>query len=119
MVWVLIVLGVLILLGVIAAIVAYKNKGKKHETDYYAFFVMGICFIPLGIIFMSTGNTAFSFFFILGLVYLAIGLANKDKWKKNHKPFSKLSKKEKKVKMIILGILILLVLVGLVVYLLV
>ena len=43
---------------------------------------MGICFLPTGIIFMTTVSPAFIGITGLGLCYMAIGLANKDKWKK-------------------------------------
>ena len=66
---------------------------------------------------MAIGSHIFSFFFILGIVYVAIGLANKDKWKANHKNWKQLSKSEKKVKTIILILLGLLVLLGLFAYL--
>jgi hypothetical protein len=42
---------------------------------------MGICFLPLGIIFTTTLNPGFIGFIVLGIAYTAIGLANKDKWK--------------------------------------
>jgi hypothetical protein len=42
---------------------------------------MGICFLPMGIIFTTTINPGFIGFIALGIVYMAIGLANKDKWK--------------------------------------
>ena len=115
--WILIVIGVLLIIGVVLAIIAFKNKGKKHEPDYYAFFVMGLCWLPLGIVFMATGNPAFSVFFILGLVYFIIGITNKDKWKSNHKAWKHLSKKEKKFRTIVLVLLGLLVVLGLAAYL--
>jgi heme/copper-type cytochrome/quinol oxidase subunit 2 len=58
-----------------------KRQGWKHEPDYRTFFIIGITWLPLGII------LDFPVFYILGLVYLAIGLANRDKWKEK-KPFT-------------------------------
>jgi hypothetical protein len=80
-----------ILLGLIAVIVGVfvlfvmqkkKKKGTYKEPDYRAFFILGICFLPMGIIFTSSINPGFIGFIGLGIVYMAIGLANKDKWKK-------------------------------------
>jgi len=118
MTWILIVIVALIMVGLALAAISIKKarKGADFETDYYAFFIMGICWIPLGIVFMTTGNTAFSFFFILGLVYMAIGLANKDKWKTNHKTWKQLDKGQKKVKLIIIGLLVLVLLAGIFFY---
>ena len=57
------------------------NEGKK-EVDYRAFFIMGISFLPLGLILtFAVGNPGFIGFIGLGVCYIAIGLANKDKWK--------------------------------------
>jgi uncharacterized membrane protein len=79
-----------IILGVIAVIaglfVLYIMKKKKiegtyREPDYRAFFIMGICFLPMGIIFTTTISPAFISFLALGVIYMAISLANRDKWK--------------------------------------
>ncbi|MFA5176310.1 MAG: hypothetical protein WC413_03585 [Candidatus Nanoarchaeia archaeon] len=99
------ILGVLILVGIIAIslIVYRKRKGLKQETDYKAFFILGIFWIIVGII---PGNLSF---LIMGIAFMVIGLVNKKKWKK-YKPWNKLSKAERqyrKVVMIIVGLLIL------------
>jgi len=53
------------------------------EVDYRAFFIMGISFLLLGIVLTFViGNPGFIGFMVLGIAYIAIGLANKDKWKK-------------------------------------
>ena len=109
--WILILIAI-ILLAVIA-FVLYKYRGKKHNPDYYSFFIMGIIFLVIGII------IDFTVFWILGLVYMAIGLANKDKWKKNRLTWKNMSEKEKRLKIAILTVLSILVLVGTVVYFLV
>jgi len=81
-----------IILGAIAVIVGVfvlfmmmqkkKKDGTYKEPDYRAFFIMGICFLPMGIIFTSSVNPGFVGFIGLGIIYMAIGLANRDKWKK-------------------------------------
>ena len=82
--WILISIAVLVLLlGIVA--IALRRKGKIKETDYYSLFVMGAIWVPFGVIMMmmepemSIGNI----FFILGWIYFVMGVANKDKWKKN------------------------------------
>ena len=43
---------------------------------------MGVCFFPLGIpLFIATENPGLMGFSILGIIYMSIGLANRDKWK--------------------------------------
>jgi LPXTG-motif cell wall-anchored protein len=76
------IIGILVLTGIIAVLVWKKRKEKSSaETDYRVFFILGICWFPLGIVFMSTDNPMGFVFFIVGVVYLVIGLANRDKWK--------------------------------------
>jgi hypothetical protein len=58
-----------------------KKKGKvKEDIDYRAFFYIGLMWTLISVPMMIIEG--FSTFFILGLVFLAIGGANKDKWKK-------------------------------------
>jgi len=88
--WILItVLVLLIVLGIIAIIIS-KNagKGKKRPSDYYNFFIMGIIWLPFGILmsFVDGDSSIGNIFIILGLVYTVIGLAHKKDWKKNRQP---------------------------------
>ncbi len=80
---ILVVLG--LLLGIITALIAWKRKkeGKYKETDHRAFFTMGISFLPLGIVMSITiGNPGMLGITAIGIVYMIMGLANRDKWKK-------------------------------------
>ena len=43
---------------------------------------MGISFLPMGIIFTAVINPGFLGITAMGLINLAIGLANRHKWKK-------------------------------------
>ncbi len=86
-IWILIT----ILLGLIAVIVGVivlyvmqkkKKEGVYKDPDYRAFFIMGICFLPMGIIFTTTVNIGFMGITALGIIYMVIGLSNRDKWEK-------------------------------------
>ena len=110
--WLIISIAVLLVLGVVLAVLAYKSKGKKHEPDYYTFFVMGIICLPLGIALDNYG------IFGLGAVFMIVGLAHKDKWKRNHTKWKDMSPEEKNVKLAIMAILGVLVLLTLLLYLL-
>lgn len=101
-----VVLG-LIVLGLLVALLAY-NKKKKIPPDYYAFFIMGLIWAPFGAI--SRNYSLMT----MGLVFLALGLANKDKWKKNHKTWKDLDSKEQKIRLLLILFLGVIVLVGLV-----
>jgi hypothetical protein len=79
------ILMITLLIGVIVAVWIYKKRkqyGVPQEVNYQAFFTMGISFIALGIVMTSAVNIGFIGFLGLGIAYLAIGLANKDKWEK-------------------------------------
>lgn len=77
------VISILVMIG-IALILGYwiKNKeGTFKEPDYRAFFIMGISYLPMGIIFSILIHPAFISFLALSIIYITIGLANLDKWK--------------------------------------
>ena len=85
--WSLIVIGIIaifVLIGIILVLIACKKikEGGYNEPDYQAFFIMGICFLSMGIIFMTTVSPAFIGFTVMGLCYMVIGFANREKWKK-------------------------------------
>jgi len=86
-----IIVGV-ILVGILVAIALKKKReGNSKGTNYHAFFILGISFLPLGIIyeivFFVSGTKVFLIlglaFIGMGVSYLAIGLGNRDKWKKD------------------------------------
>jgi len=80
----LIAIGILLVITGIVTVLLWKKKKeeKPAEIDYRVFFIMGICWFPLGIVFMASRFPTGYVFFILGFAYLVIGLANRDKWKK-------------------------------------
>ena len=93
--WIVIGIAAGLILIVILAVVVLRRKraGQPAETDYRVFFILGMSFSPLGLIYFityfvssSSNNTVFLVlglsFFGMGVSYLAIGLANKDKWRK-------------------------------------
>ena len=62
-----------------------KLNKQKRETDYRVFFILGICLMGLGISLMLTVGPAFLGFLGSGVVFMVIGLANRDKWAKSKK----------------------------------
>jgi len=84
----------LILVGFLIVLAFKRRKeGKSQTINYRTFFILGISFLPLGIVyeisFFISGNTVFLTlglaFIGMGLPYLAIGLTNRDKWESNQK----------------------------------
>jgi membrane-bound ClpP family serine protease len=68
-------------MGILVTLLIWKRKreGELEEINYFSFFVMGISWFPLGIVFIVLDLPIGSIFFILGVVYLIIGLVNRDK----------------------------------------
>jgi len=72
-----------ILLGFIVYLIVQKRKNTEglQQINYKTFFILGACFLPAGIaISLSSDYNAFSVLSGLGLIYLIIGLKNRDKW---------------------------------------
>ena len=86
--FILILIAVIALVSGIWTLIYYRKR--KYKPDYYTFFIIGLVWLPLGIV---TGNSTF---WVLGTLFFVIGLANKSKWKKQ-KSWNKLSKKEKRL----------------------
>lgn len=86
---VIIVLVVMILAAIGAVWYSLKRRriGVGEGRDYRAFYVMGLAFVPLGIVWIIISfTTEMSIvvglpFLLLGIVYLIVGLTNKDKWR--------------------------------------
>ena len=57
----------------------------ETPTDYRAFLVIGISLIALSITLITVVGPVFLGFLVCGLVFIAIGLANRDKWESNQK----------------------------------
>lgn len=105
--WIMITIAILIAILALLTVWVVRNRGKKHEHDYYSFFTMGVIWTAFGLIFWKD----MPFFFIMGLAFMTLGLANKDKWESNRRRWGDMDKKERKIMtwvMIILGALVLL-----------
>jgi uncharacterized membrane protein YidH (DUF202 family) len=111
-IWIILALGVLaILVGLLAF---YKFKGEKRETDYKTFFILGIIFTGFGASQLAIQGTGAIGILGLGLVYMAVGLANKDKW---NEPMKVSANREKFMKILVLGTVVLVGLTALLVFL--
>lgn len=97
------ILFLLIALAIAAAVLWRKNR---YETDYYNLFIIGITWLAVG---LPLKNKVM---WVLGLVFMVLGIANKNKWKKNRRTWNEINKAEKKTRIIIMVILGILVLAG-------
>ena len=57
----------------------------EKPTDYRGFFILGISLIGVGISLLSAVGPAFLSFLGCGVVFMAIGQTNKDRWAKSKK----------------------------------
>ena len=57
--------------------VVYRRKGEMPETNYRLFFILGIVWLPIGIATQNPGLWG------MGAVFLIVGLTNRDKWQDN------------------------------------
>ena len=84
----LLLMGIAVTILVLSILRKGKRERKAGETDYKAFFIMGIAFLPTGFAMMMVyflAETPFEIglpLFALGLICLIVGLVNRDKWKK-------------------------------------
>jgi hypothetical protein len=82
------IFAVSIILAIALVVILRKKRDsiKTTETNYRVFFIIGVGLAPTGLAWMVVSLlTELSItiglpFFILGVSYLAIGLANRDKW---------------------------------------
>ena len=110
---IMIVIGTLLVV-VLAVVVISAMRGKKLEPDYFSWFWMGLLWLPLGILMAITqGNPGYWIFGVMGLVFLALGLRNRDKWRLRRR-FGDLPPEEKQLKLfaIAAGVLMLILLIG-------
>ena len=108
MTWILILIMIIILFLLFLAI--KLSQGKKHKTDYKGLFVIGIIWLPFGIIF---NNYAL---LIISIIFITLGLINKDKWKSRKEILSNMTEHEKKLRFWIIGILTLILIAGIIVF---
>jgi hypothetical protein len=60
----------------------YRKGGlEQRPVDYRTFFLMGLIWTIFGAVFMAL-DYSMSFFLPMGVIFLVLGLANRDKWGK-------------------------------------
>jgi hypothetical protein len=106
------IIGVAILAVLAVMIAIYmRSKNRDKQTDYRAFFILGISFLPIGIAIDNPGIWG------MGVIFLILGLANRDKWK-GESEWSELGPEKRKTAFLIILGLAVLVLAGSIFYML-
>jgi hypothetical protein len=85
-----VVLAVILSLVILVTVMLWKRnrEGQSAQPDYRVFFIMGAVMVPLGIaemLLFLLWHKPFAIplpLVVIGLVFLAIGLANRGKWQK-------------------------------------
>ena len=85
-----VIASVLVLVGVVALMLFWKRRreGKQSEPNYRAFLMMGTVWFPVGlasmiIFFLLDVSFVVGLpLMVMGIIYLLIGLANRDKWER-------------------------------------
>ena len=108
---ILVIIAIVVVVGVVAVILQKKKK-LSRGTDFRAFFIIGITWIPLGI---ATDNIAFS---ALGVFFMIVGAANRKKWGQIQR-WSDLTPEQKKTKLTLLLVFLLMLVVGMVILILI
>jgi hypothetical protein len=108
------VLFAIIILAIIGLGLAFIKKTKKGEIpakdpDYRVFFIIGVTWIPLGI---ATENPGF---IGAGVLFMILGLANKDKWQEQTK-WKDMPKSMRQMKLALVTLLGVMVLLGVLFY---
>jgi hypothetical protein len=87
------ILILLIIIGISSAYICLKllKEGKYGEQNYYVFFIIGMIWLPTGLIYMvATMTLSYEIplllgipLFSMGLIFLIFSSANRDKWINN------------------------------------
>ena len=77
-----IVIGVaaLAVILLVLGVMVWKGKGS-FAPDYRGWFYIGLIWLPIGVLMALTlDNPGYWFFAVMGLVFVALGWKNRDKW---------------------------------------
>jgi hypothetical protein len=77
-----VLIAIVMIIGIIITMMVWKKEGLYEKPNYQTFFILGITFLPMGLVFIFVIGPPFIVFTVMGLSYLTIGLLNKDKWRK-------------------------------------
>lgn len=72
--------GSLVVLLAVVVVLIRARRRSGAAPNYRRLFIIGICFIPIGVATTNLFNNPA--FLIVSLIYMGIGLANRDKWQK-------------------------------------
>jgi hypothetical protein len=101
------IVGLTLFFLIFTLVAAYKNKGKAQVYHYRTFFILGLIWLIIG---LPTGNVSL---WGIGIIFVIVGLVNKNKWKEEAK-WADLSPQAKKMKIMLVSVLTVLLIVAIV-----
>ena len=99
------VVAILILALFAVFMVTYRNRDTPTEPNYRALAILGAAWLPIGIASDNPGLWG------MGLVFLIVGLTNRDKWGQETR-WSDLSSQQRTIKILAIGGLTVLLVLG-------
>jgi hypothetical protein len=105
--WVVIV-GVILLVTLVLFAVS-SDKNKKNMPNYFTLFIMGAFWVMIGV-FADVLPL-----WVMGLIYVFVGISHKDKWEENNKKWRKMTESDRNFNLLMAGTFGTLFLIGLVV----
>ncbi|MFH0951428.1 MAG: Gmad2 immunoglobulin-like domain-containing protein [bacterium] len=105
------IMGVVAVIVIIIAIIylILSWRGQQREIDYRTLFIMGICWLPVGIVMDSI------ILWGLGIVLVIVGLGNKKRWAQSTK-WQDLPSGQRNFKKIVMIILLAMIIAGFTAY---
>ena len=106
--WILISIAILLIILLIIGVII--NRKENIIPDYHTFFWIGLLWIAIG---LPLGSKPI---WIIGLIFMIIGLAHQEQWKKQKVKGHELSKKQKEFKKLVIINLTILLLISIALY---
>lgn len=105
--WPIISILILVILAVFLVIFIRKLKRGEAKASYKTLFAIGLSWTPLGIVFIAIDSNLGLPLFSLGLIFLIVGLINKNKWEEKKELTSQ--QRKMMVALTIIGLVVFLV----------
>ena len=95
---------VFVAIGIVLVFVTAKKRHQGIEPDYRTLYIMGIIWAPIGLVLWITlDNPGMIGLSVMGMVFLALGIANRDKWQERG-AWDEMHPQERRLRLILLAV---------------
>jgi hypothetical protein len=95
---------VFVVIGIVLVFVLAKKRQQGIEPDYRTLYIMGIIWAPIGLVLWITlDNPGMIGLSVMGMVFLALGIANRDKWQERG-AWDEMHPQERRLRLILLAV---------------